>query len=82
MAGQGGPDEETWNKMTVGEKRAYWISIAEPQTRELHVSAFKWHGKPYPAVSLRDLLAPEYERLMKSVIQVAHELNACLRAAV
>lgn len=28
MAGQGGPDEETWSKMTVGEKRAYWISIA------------------------------------------------------
>lgn len=53
-----------------------------PKTRELHVSAFKWHGKPYPAVSLRDLLAPEYERLMKSVIEVAHELNARLRAAV
>lgn len=53
-----------------------------PKTRELHVSAFTWHGKPYPAVSLRDLLAPEYERLMKSVIHVAHELNACLRAVI
>jgi hypothetical protein len=52
------------------------------KTRELHVSAFEWHGKPYPAVSLRDLLAPEYERLMRSVIGVAHELNACLRAAI
>lgn len=49
--------------------------------RELHVSAFEWHGKPHPAVSLRELLEPEYERLMKSVIGVAHELNACLRAA-
>lgn len=52
------------------------------KTRELHVSAFEWHGKPYPAISLRDLLAPEYERLMKSVICVAHELNASLRAAI
>lgn len=50
-------------------------------TRELHVSAFEWHGKLYPAVSLRDLLEPECERIMKSVINVAHELNACLRAA-
>lgn len=28
MAGQGGPDEETWNRMTTGEKRAYWILVA------------------------------------------------------
>lgn len=27
MAGQGGPDEETWEKMTVRERRAYWIAI-------------------------------------------------------
>ncbi len=27
MAGQGGPDEETWSKITVGQKRVYWISI-------------------------------------------------------
>jgi hypothetical protein len=27
MAGQGGPDEQTWNKMTSGQKRAYWICI-------------------------------------------------------
>lgn len=28
MAGQGGPDEETWKKMKVGERRAYWGAIA------------------------------------------------------
>lgn len=27
MAGQGGPDEETWNKMTPGQKQGYWISV-------------------------------------------------------
>jgi len=27
MAGQGGPDEETWKKMTPGQKRGYWISV-------------------------------------------------------
>ncbi|WP_286168755.1 hypothetical protein [Duganella sp. HH105] len=27
MAGQRGPDEETWNKMTLAQKRGYWISI-------------------------------------------------------
>lgn len=46
--------------------------------RELYVSAFEWHGKHYPAVSLRGLLEPEYERLMKSAISIGHELNACL----
>lgn len=49
--------------------------------RELQVSAFEWHGKKYPAVSLQELLEPEYERLMKTVIRIAHELNACLRGA-
>jgi hypothetical protein len=27
MAGQGGPDEETWKKMTPAERRAYWIAM-------------------------------------------------------
>lgn len=27
MAGQDGPDEETWKKMTHGQKRGYWISV-------------------------------------------------------
>jgi hypothetical protein len=51
------------------------------KVRELLVSAFERHGKPYPAVSLRELLEPEYERLMKTVISIGHELNACLRSA-
>ena len=49
--------------------------------RELHVSAFEWRGKPYAEVSLRELLEPEYDRLMKAVITLGHQLNACLRAA-
>jgi hypothetical protein len=27
MAGQCGPDEETWSNMTHAQKRGYWISI-------------------------------------------------------
>jgi hypothetical protein len=27
MAGQGGPDEETWNRITCRAKRIYWICI-------------------------------------------------------
>lgn len=27
MAGQGGPDEETWKKMTPRQRRAYWSSV-------------------------------------------------------
>ena len=27
MAGQGGPDEETWKRLTPGPKRGYWISV-------------------------------------------------------
>lgn len=51
------------------------------KVRELHVSAFERHGKHYPAVALRELLEPEYERIMKAVISIGNELNACLRAA-
>lgn len=49
--------------------------------RELHVSAFERQGKHYPAVSLRELLEPEYERLMRTVISIGNELIACLRSA-
>jgi hypothetical protein len=27
LAGQGGPDGETWKNLTSGQKRAYWISF-------------------------------------------------------
>lgn len=50
------------------------------EIRELHVSAFERNGKHYPAKSLRDLLEPEYERLLKGIISIGHELNTCLRA--
>lgn len=54
---------------------------ARATLRELHVSAFDRNGKSYPAVSLRELLEPEYERIMRTVITVGNELNACLRSA-
>lgn len=54
---------------------------ARATLRELHVSAFDRNGKGYPAVSLRELLEPEYERIMRTVITVGNELNACLRSA-
>jgi hypothetical protein len=47
--------------------------------RELQVSAFERNGKSYPAKALRELLEPEYERIMSNVITVGNELNACLR---
>ena len=57
-----------------------WIGARET-FRLLHVSAFNRNGKSYPAVSLRDLLEPEYERIMRVVILVGNELNSCLRSA-
>lgn len=27
MAGQGGPDDETWKKMSRNEKRVYWCAV-------------------------------------------------------
>jgi len=51
------------------------------KVRELQVSDFKRNGKHYPAVGLRDLLEPEYERIMRTVISIGNELNTCLRAA-
>ena len=52
-----------------------------PALRELQVSAFVRNEKSYSAVALRELLEPEYERIMRTVISVGKELNACLRSA-
>ena len=52
-----------------------------PALRELQVSAFVRNGKSYSAVALRELLEPEYERIMRTVITVGNELNVCLRSA-
>lgn len=51
-----------------------------PNKRELQVSPFARNGKTFSAISLTDLLKPEYERLMSNIIVIAHDLNACLRA--
>jgi hypothetical protein len=47
--------------------------------RELHISAFERDGRRFPAVSLQELLEPEYNRLSKQVIEVGHALLAYLR---
>lgn len=49
--------------------------------RELQVSSFERQGRHYPAVSLRELLEPEYERIMRTVVSIGNELIACLRRA-
>jgi hypothetical protein len=49
--------------------------------RELQVSGFKRNGKLYPNIGVRELLEPEYERIMKAVISIGNELNCCLRTA-
>lgn len=51
-----------------------------PNKRELQVSSFVRNGKAYSSIPLRDLLEPEYERLMRNIIEIAHKLNACLCA--
>jgi hypothetical protein len=55
------------------------LTGTRPQVRELHVAAFERAGERYPAKSLRDLLEPEYDRLLHTIINIGHELNTCLR---
>lgn len=47
--------------------------------RELQLSAFSRGKDNFPAISVRDLLSTEYQRLSGVVVSVGHELNACLR---
>lgn len=49
--------------------------------RELHVSAFSKNNKSFPATSLRNLLEPEYKRLMDAIISIGNELNVGLGSA-
>lgn len=51
------------------------------ERRELHVSSFEWNKKIYPAVSLRNLLEPEYNRLFNTILNIGDELNNFLRKA-
>lgn len=48
--------------------------------RELQISNFKRNGKHYPNIGVRELLEPEYQRIMRAVISIGNELNSCLRA--
>lgn len=56
-----------------------WFGIG-PRVRGLQVSSFRHKGKDYPAIGLRDLLEPEYERIMRLIVHIGNELNSCLRA--
>jgi hypothetical protein len=47
--------------------------------RELYVSSFEHDGTPYPSISLRDLLEPEYDRISIATVGIGNELNHCLR---
>lgn len=48
--------------------------------RELHISLFEREGRSFPAVSLQELLEPEYNRLSRLVVAIGHALTAHLRA--
>jgi hypothetical protein len=47
--------------------------------RELHISAFEKDGRTFYTISLEALLAPEYNRLSRLVIEIGHALTAYLR---
>ncbi len=47
--------------------------------RELHFQSFERNGKHFPAISVQSLLEPEFTRLATLIVEVGHELNACLR---
>jgi hypothetical protein len=49
--------------------------------RELQLSSFSRDGEHFPAISVRDLLGSEFQRLSGIVVTLGHELNACLRSA-
>lgn len=56
-----------------------WLGERQSK-RELQVSQFSHKDKQYPSISLKDLLEPEYERLMYNIIRIANDLNICLQA--
>lgn len=47
--------------------------------RELHFQSFERNAKYFPAISVQSLLEPEFLRLATLIVEVGHELNACLR---
>ncbi|MBT9490869.1 MAG: hypothetical protein IV107_00655 [Paucibacter sp.] len=50
------------------------------ERRELHVSGFERDGKWFPSLSLKAVVAPEYDRLSPLICSIGHELNNKLRA--
>lgn len=46
---------------------------------ELEFQAFEKKTKYFPAISVQTLLEPEFLRLATLIVEVGHELTACLR---
>jgi hypothetical protein len=53
---------------------------ARHKVRELHVTSFERGPDRFPAVSLRDLLEPEFDRLSIAIVEIGNELNQRLRS--
>ena len=51
-----------------------------PQRHMLKVPRFDHKGTPYPEVSIKDFIEPEYDRCSVLVIEIGNALNAVLRA--
>lgn len=52
---------------------------ARKNLRELQFLSFERDGKSYAALSLQELLEPEYNRLSRIIISLGQELNTCLK---
>jgi hypothetical protein len=50
-----------------------------PQRFEVVLPSFEYEGRVYPQVEVQAFMAPEYERLSRSMIAIGNELNAVLR---
>jgi hypothetical protein len=54
-----------------------WTGTKE-KIRELYISSFCRKNISYPTVSLRNLLEPEYKRLMNAIISIGNKMNSHL----
>jgi len=55
-----------------------WTGSREDM-REIQVESFEHNSHSFPAMSVKDLLEPEYFRLLNSIVSIGNNLNSCLR---
>ena len=55
-----------------------WTGSRE-NMRQLQVESFEHNSHSFPAMSVKDLLEPEYYRLMNSIVSIGNNLNSTLR---